>query len=70
MTTFQAEHFGSAADIAMILVQLFENIVALVSVTSLMQSRKLASGCSAAAIAVHQWRQMLACDVNGTTGPP
>jgi len=38
VASFQAQHLGSAADIAMILIELFQDVVALVSVPGLVQS--------------------------------
>src|SRR5260370_6282401 len=60
VAALQAEHLCRAADVAMILVQLFENVVALICCPRLVQRGALATRNAAAAVAVHQWREMLA----------
>src|SRR5258708_30081779 len=59
MAALEAEHFRRAADVAMIFVQFFENVVALIRRPSLVQRGSLAARRSSDAVAMHQWRKML-----------
>jgi len=54
-----AEHFRRAADVAMVLVELLQNVVALIGGSRLVQRGSLGARDSAAAIAMHQRRKML-----------
>src|SRR5438445_13611818 len=65
MTALKAQHFGRAADVSVILVKLLQNVVALVRRACLMKGRELISSGAAAAIAVHQRRQMLPLEAAG-----
>src|SRR5438067_3668371 len=59
MTALKTEDFGCTADVSVVLVKLFQNIVAFVSCARLVQGGELISYRAAAAIAMHQRRQML-----------
>src|SRR5439155_1377662 len=61
----EAQHFGRAADVSVILVKLLQNVVTLVSRACLMQRGELISNCAAAAIAVYQRRQVLTLKAAG-----
>src|SRR6266404_3592841 len=60
VAALETEHFRGAADVAMILVQLLENVVALICRTCLVQRRTLAARHPPATVAMHQRRKMLA----------
>ena len=63
MASLEAEHFRGSAHVAVILVQLLENVVALIGGSRLMQSRSFAARDPTTAIAVYQRRQMLALEL-------
>src|SRR5450755_2057330 len=65
MAALEAEHFGGAGHVAVILVEGFEDVVALVSVTGLMQRGEFALGGAAAAFTVNQRRQVFAVEARG-----
>src|SRR5438046_6247492 len=65
MTALQSQDLGGPADIAVIFIQLFQNIVAFVGGTGLVKSRSLRPGGSAASIAVDKRRKMFALETGG-----
>src|ERR1700732_4370614 len=65
MAPFQTEHLCGSADIAVIFVHLFQDVVAFVSGPGLMQSREFAAGPTAAAVAMNQRGQVLAVEAGG-----
>src|SRR5271166_2922414 len=62
VAALEAEHFRGAAYVAVILVQFFEDVVAFIGRSRLVQCGTLAAGYATAAIAVHQRRQMFALE--------
>src|SRR5580692_994390 len=65
VAALESQHFGGAAHVAVVLVECFEDVVALVGVTGLMQRGELALGRAPAAFAVDQRRQMFAVETCG-----
>src|SRR5450755_2625067 len=65
MAALQAQHFGGAGYVAVVLVEGFEDVVALVGVAGLMQGGELALGGAAAAVAVDQRGQVFAVESRG-----
>ena len=65
MAALQSQYFGSAADVSVIFIQLFQDVVALVRITGLMQGGELASRGAAIAVAINQRRQMFAVEAGG-----
>jgi hypothetical protein len=61
MAAFEPEYFCRAADVPMVLVQLFKNIISFVSRARLMQSEEVSA--ATASVAINQWWQMLAIKV-------
>src|SRR5271155_6286078 len=66
MASFQTEYLRRAADVAMILVELFEDVVALISRARLVQSGTLDACDFAATVAVNQGWQMLSFKSRGS----
>src|SRR5437660_8417914 len=66
MAAFEPEHLGSAADVAVILVEFLQNVVSLVGVAGLVQGRELGAGGAPAAIAVDERRKVLALETGGS----
>src|SRR5437879_9328700 len=62
MAALQAQHFGRAADIAVILVQLFEDVVTFIGCPGLVKRRKFSSGSAPAPVAVYQGWQVFAVE--------
>src|SRR5258705_852117 len=65
MTSFQSEDLGRAADIAVIVIQLLEDIVALVGGRCLMQGGEFRTDGATCAIPMHQRGQMFAVESSG-----
>ena len=59
MTPFQSQYFRGPRHIPVRLVQLLQNVIPLVSVPRLMQSRELGLGRTPPAVAINQRRKML-----------
>ena len=64
MASLEAQHFRGAADVSVIIVELFQNVVALVGRTGLMQCLKVAAGATAA-VAIDKRRQVLSVELAG-----
>ena len=65
MAALESEHLGGAADVAVVFVELFEDVVAFVGVASLVQRGEIALGHTPAAVAVDQWGQVLTLKARG-----
>src|SRR5579864_8177647 len=64
VAALEAKYVGRAADVAVIVVELFQNVIAFVGGACLMQGQELSSSAPAA-IAINQWRQMFALETAG-----
>ena len=53
MAALEAQHFRGAADISVILVQLFEDVVTFVRCAGLVKGRKFSSGSASATVSIH-----------------
>src|SRR5215469_9994546 len=62
VAALESEYLGRAAYVAVVVVKLLEDIVTLIGVACLMQSRKIALGSAPAAVAVDERRKMLAIE--------
>src|SRR5438270_12849684 len=60
VAALQAQHLGGAADVAMVLVERLEDVVALIGVARLVQRGELSFRSPPAAFAIDQWRQVFA----------
>src|SRR6185437_13328293 len=58
VTALQSQYFCGTAYVAVIVIELFQDVVAFVGRSRLMQCHKLAAG-TPAAITIDQWRKML-----------
>src|SRR5262249_53703836 len=59
------EHFGSAANIPVVLVQFLQDVIAFIRASRLVKGGKLGSRRTAAPIAINQRRQVLAIESHG-----
>ena len=65
MAAFEAKHLRGAGHVAVILIEFLQDVIALVSVASLMKRGEFAFRCAAAAVAIDQRGQMLAVEASG-----
>src|SRR5712691_2291160 len=65
VAALETEHLGCASYVAVILIELLEDKISLVSVPSLVQRRELVARCAPVAVAINQWRQVLAVEPRG-----
>jgi len=62
MAALQPQHLGGASNVAVVLVELLENEIALVGIAGLVQGGELAARRAAVAVTLNQRRQMLAVE--------
>src|SRR5204863_7505174 len=66
MAALQAQDLGSAADVAVVLIELFQDVVPFVGGAGLMQGREFAARGATSAIPMDQGRQVFAVETHGS----